>query len=201
MAATALLETLDVAEHADFERWDDDLYEIVDGQRTETPPMSYFAGLLSTDLSLELGAYIRQQSPQPGHLAVEVLFRIPLTIDTSRKRRPDIAFVASERWPIDRPKSPRDDAWDVVPDLAVEVVSPTDFASNLLAKVGEYFQAGVRLVWVVYPVQRCIHVFEAWDRIQVVTESGLLDGGAVLPGFRLALDRLFGPIAPADGSA
>ncbi len=80
--------------------------------------------------------------------------------------------------------SPTDNAWDVVPDLAVEVTSPTDFAEDQLQKVAEYFQAGVRLVWVVYPDQRCIHVYEAWNRIRVVTEADTLDGGVVLPGFR-----------------
>ena len=95
--------------------------------------------------------------------------------------------------------SPYEDAWDVVPDLAVEVVSPSDIAQNLLGKVKEYFQAGVRLVWVVYPIQRCIHVYEAWNRIRVVTETDELDGGEVLPGFRRSLDRLFGPVAEENG--
>ena len=90
--------------------------------------------------------------------------------------------------------SPTEDAWEVVPDLAVEVVGPTDVAEDLLGKVKEYFQAGVRLVWVVYPIQRCIHVYGAWNRIRVVTEADDLDGGAVLPGFRRSLDRLFGPV-------
>ncbi len=86
-----------------------------------------------------------------------------------------------------------------MPDLAVEVVSPTDTAGKLLGKVREYFQAGVRLVWIVYPVQRCIHVYEAWNRIRVVTETDELDGGEVLPGFRRSLDRLFGPVVEENG--
>jgi Uma2 family endonuclease len=128
-----------------------------------------------------------------------VLFRIPLAKDASRKRCPDVAFVSAERWPLDREISPYEEAWDVVPDLAVEVVSPTDIAENLLGKVKEYFQAGVRLVWVVYPILRCIHVYEAWNRIKVVTETDELDGGEVLPGFRRALDHVFGPVQPENG--
>jgi Uma2 family endonuclease len=201
MAATALLETRVVATPTEVEPADDQLYEIVDGRRIETPPMSYHAGLVATELGGDLSAHIRQQAPRPGRLAIEVLFRIPLTEDSSRKRRPDIAFVSSERWPMDRPTSLRDDAWDVVPDLAVEVISPTDFAADLLDKVRVYFQAGVRLVWVVYPSQRCIHVYEAWNRIRVVTEADTLDGGVVLPGFQLLLNRLFDPVAPADAGA
>jgi Uma2 family endonuclease len=198
MGATSLLETLEIPSPPEIELPDDEqLYEIVDGQRIETPPMSYFAGLVATELGIDMGLHIREQVPLPGQLAIETLFRIPLSKDSSRKRRPDIAFVSSQRWPIDRAKSLRDDAWDVVPDLTVEVVSPTDFGEDLLDKVKEYFQAGVRQVWLFYPTSRYVHVFEAWNRIRVVTESDILDGGDVLPGFRSPLDRLFDAIAPA----
>jgi Uma2 family endonuclease len=196
MAATAVLETRDVATSTETEPPDGELFEIVDGRRIEVL-MSYHAGLVATNLGIELGVHINQQDPRPGRLAIEVLFRIPLTKDSSRQRRPDIAFVSSERWPLDHPTSLRDDAWDVVPDLAVEVISPTDRASDLLEKVLEYFQAGVHLVWLVYPGQRCIHIYEAWNRIRVVTEADILDGGAVLPGFQLPLNRLFDPVAGA----
>jgi Uma2 family endonuclease len=200
MATTALLENLEVATAREIEPSDGELYEVVDGRRIELP-MSYHAGLVATELSLELGASIRQQDPRPGHLAVEVLFQIPLTKDSTRQRRPDIAFVSSERWPIERPQSLKEDAWDVVPDLVVEVISPTDRAADLLEKVYEYFQAGVRLVWLVYPNRRCIHVFEASNQIRVVTVNDILDGGAVLPGFHLPLNRLFESVGPAGAGA
>jgi Uma2 family endonuclease len=200
MAATAELEIPELTTPTPaMPRDEASFYELVDGRWVEKPPMSYLAGLVATELVGDLSAHIRQQTPRPGILAVEVLFRIPLTKDSSRKRRPDIAFVSSGRWPIERPRSPDEDAWDVVPDLAVEVVSPTDIAGKLLDKVREYFQAGVRLVWIVYPVQRCIYVYEAWNRIRVLTESDSLDGGDVLPGFHRPLDRLFGPVAEENG--
>jgi Uma2 family endonuclease len=118
--------------------------------------------------------------------------------DPSRNRRPDLAFVSSDRWPADRPKSSRDNAWDVVPDLAVEVISPYDRANEQLKKVLEYFEAGVRLVWVVFPEWRVIHVYESPTQIRVLTEADTLDGGPVLPGFQLPLDRLFDPVVPVD---
>jgi Uma2 family endonuclease len=200
MAATALLEIPKISGPTEIGLSDDEqLYEIVDGQRIEISSMSYHAGLVATELCLDLGVHVREQTPRPGHLAIETIFRIPVKRDPARKRRPDIAFVSSERWPIDRPTSLREEAWDVVPDLTVEVISPTDPAEALLEKVREYFQAGVRLVWLVYPSHRCIHVFEAWNRIRVVTESDALDGSDVLPGFRLALSRLFESIGPTVG--
>src|SRR5262249_19210284 len=122
MAATALLETPEIATSTGIEPSDDEaLYEVVDGRRIAIP-MSYHSGLVATELGAELSAHIRQQAPRPGHLAVEVLFQIPLTTDPTRQRRPDIAFVPSERWPIERLQSLKQDAWDVVPDLIVEVI-------------------------------------------------------------------------------
>ncbi len=199
MAATSLLEASTL--EATIEPCDEAFYEFVDGRWIETPTMSYFASLVASRLCSDLNIHIAQQAPCPGQVVVEALFRIPLTKDASRKRRADLAFVSADRWPIDRPVSLREDAWDVVPDLAVEVVSPTDIAEDLLGKVKEYFLAGVRLVWVVYPIQRCLHVYESWNRIRVVTEADELDGGEVLPGFRQPLDHLFGPVAPDNGQS
>ncbi len=200
MATTAELEALELATRTPaMPRDEASFYEFVDGRWIETPTMSYFASLVGNRLNRYLGIHIEQQTPCPGQVVVETLFRIPLPKDASRKRCPDVAFISSERWPLDRPMSPYEDAWDVVPDLAVEVVSPSDIAQNLLGKVKEYFQAGVRVVWVVYPIQRCIHVYEAWNRIRVVTETDELDGGEVLPGFRRSLDGLFGPVAEENG--
>ena len=89
-----------------------------------------------------------------------------------------------------------DNAWDVAPDLAVEVVSPTDLAEELMDKVAEYFQAGVRLVWVVYPRLRLIHVYESLTQVRGLTAADELDGGAVLPGFRTPVAALFPEAAP-----
>ena len=201
MATTALLEAAELAIPIASEPRDEALYEFVDGRWIETPTMSILASVVASRLNASMTVFIEQQSPCPGQVVFETLFRIPTTRDTSRNRRPDVAFVSAVRWPLDRPIPLRKDAWDVVPDLAVEVVSPTDVAEDLLGKVKEYFQAGVRLVWVVYPISRCIHVYEAWNRIRVVTEADELDGGDVLPGFRRTIDRLFGPVEPDNGKA
>ncbi len=79
----------------------------------------------------------------------------------------------------------------MIPDLAVEVISENDEAVKVIAKVREYFDAGVRAVWVIYPNVEVVHVYHAFDRIEVVTRDGTLDGGAVVPGFRLPLAELF----------
>ena len=89
-----------------------------------------------------------------------------------------------------------DDAGDVVPDLAIEVTSPTDRAEAQRGKVLEYFQAGVRCVWVVYPKLRLIDVYESPTSSRVFGPDDTLIGDPVLPGFALPLGELFRPLAP-----
>ena len=177
----------------------EDFYEIVDGLRVELGPMSIFATTVASRLSFELTVAAR--AARSGVVLVEAIFRLPLAQDRNRNRRPDLAFVSFDRWPAGKPLPHKDNAWDVVPDLAVEVISPTDFCEDVFAKVSEYFRAGVRLVWVVMPLQRKVFVFDAPDVVRLVTDTGSLDGGSVVPGFLLPLADLLDlpqPAAPPE---
>jgi Uma2 family endonuclease len=168
---------------------DDDLYEVVDGQRIGQTPIGVYAVWTAFQLARHLGNFA---DAKLGRTVTEALFHLPAPIN--RDRRPDVAFVSYERWAKER-KIPRtSNAWDVVPSLATEVVSPTDIAEELQDKIAEYFRAGVQMVWVVYPTLCMIHVYEAIDKIDALTINDVLDGGAVVPGFRLPLAELF-----ADG--
>jgi Uma2 family endonuclease len=82
-------------------------------------------------------------------------------------------------------------AWPVVPNLTVDVVSPTNTAEDVLAKVRDYFRTGVQLVWVVYPEDESVYVYTSRTSVRILDRTGELDGGDVLPGFRLALAELF----------
>ena len=77
------------------------------------------------------------------------------------------------------------------PDLAVEVVSKSNSATDVKDKIEEYFRAGVRLVWLVYPTQKLIDVYESPTTVRVLRREDELTGGDVLPGFRLPLTELF----------
>lgn len=149
--------------------------------------MSAFAARIASRLVVWLAGFAGEHDL--GEVVGEVLFRLPLA--TPRNRRPDVAFVSYQRWPQGRPQPKDDNAWDVVPDLAVEVISPNDLAEEIMQKIQEYFQAGVRLVWVVYPTLRVVFVFEPLTRVIGRTHSEELDGGTVLPGLRLSLAQLF----------
>jgi Uma2 family endonuclease len=162
------------------------LYEIINGERREIPHMGTLSGMLASVLAQYLGIFGAQH--KLGLAAVEVLFRM---IPNRPARRPDVAFVAYDRWST--PAIPVDDppAWEVVPNLAVEVVSPTNRAEEIEDKIGDYFSAGVQLVWVVYPRHRRIYVYDSPTQNRILVESDELDGGAVLPGFRLKIATLF----------
>jgi Uma2 family endonuclease len=165
----------------------DDLYEVIDGKRVGLPPMGIYSVLLATQLAKYMSVFSDAKSL--GRVVVEGLFHLPAPFN--RDRRPDVAFVSYQRWPKSRSVPRTDNAWDVVPNLATEVISPTDSADELEKKLEEYFKAGVELIWVVYPSQSKLHVLTSPTQIQVLTTADVLDGGAVLPGFRLPLVELF----------
>ncbi len=162
---------------------DDRFYEIVRGERVEKRPMGIPQNLVCTALSFYLQLYVRQQ--ETGTVASETLF----VLDEANRleRRPDLAFVSRQRWK--RPT--QTGAWDVVPDLAVEVISPTNRAPEVLEKIDEYFTAGVRLVWVVYCQPRQVYVYRSSTTIQVLTLEDTLDGDEVIAGFTLPMAKLF----------
>jgi Uma2 family endonuclease len=164
----------------------DSLYEIVNGERREKPPMGALAGTVASFLVSYLNAFAFPQ--RLGFAISEVLF---ILRPDRPQRRPDIAFVSYTRWKT--PPAPTEDppAWDVVPNLAVEVVSPTNTAVEIEDKIQEYFDAGVELVWVIYPRHRRIYVYESPTQTRILLETDELDGGKVLPGFTLKIATLF----------
>ena len=183
---TAIVGATAAASSAAPRRDDEPLFEIIDGQRVEILPMSAFASLIATSL---LGHLFRQAQDR-GHLAMETLFCLA---GVGRNRRPDVAFVSFERWPKLRPHNKEDNAWDVVPNLAIEVVSPNDLAEELLAKMEEYFRAGVQVVWIVYPKDAQVYVYQSPTDVRILSRADTLDGRSVLPELRLSLNELFPP--------
>ena len=119
-------------------------------------------------------------------------FAALLILDAERdlRRRPDVAFVSAERWPLDH-ALPEEGDWQIVPDLAVEVTSPNDLLAEVLAKVDEYFHYGVRQVWLVVSPERQVYVYDSPTKVRILSESDKLSGGELIPGFELPLAALF----------
>ena len=172
---------------------DDILYEVVDGKIVEKT-VGATEVMIACNLDQYLGMFARTH--RLGRVMAEMVFRIDVAKDL--QRRPDVAFIAHARWPYNR-RVPNVAVWDMVPDLAIEVVSPSNTAFEVQRKIHEYFDAGVSQVWIIYPPQREVYVFASTTRIEVLQLGQELDGGNLLPGFRLSLSALFEDEAEAAG--
>ena len=163
----------------------DSLYEIVNGEYMEKVTSAY-----ENVLAGDLFGYIRlwAGANDAGRATVEVMFDLP---DQNHDLRPDVAFVSFDRWPRER-GIPRTNAWAVVPDLAVEVVSPNDDMRTVVERVGVYFDAGVRSVWLVVPGRDLVYIHSSLTGVRVLSRGDHVTD-PVVPGFRLPLADLFPP--------
>lgn len=108
--------------------------------------------------------------------------------DPDTVRAPDAAVVLRSRVPA---SGVPEGYWPLAPDLAVEVISPADRLADVHVKIVEYFASGTRLVWLVEPETRMVHVYRSPQHVEVLGTADDLDGGDVLPGFRCPVQRLF----------
>jgi Uma2 family endonuclease len=163
----------------------DGLWELIDGELVEVTPAADEPS--STGMTI---GYLLVQHVRPAGLGRVygadggfVLFP-----DRNTVLVPDVAFVTKERAPKGeaRKKFPR-----LAPDLAVEVLSPSDRMADALAKVAMYLQAGTQLVWLVNPTTRTVVVFRSALDPVTLGESDTLDGGDVLPGFSVPVAEIF----------
>jgi Uma2 family endonuclease len=107
--------------------------------------------------------------------------------DPDTVRAPDVAFIRAERVPA----APERGFFDGAPDLAVEVVSPGDRASEVLAKVRDWLEAGCQVVWVVDPGTRTVQIYWRPNHAEILTIDDDLRGAEVVPGFKLPLVDVF----------
>jgi Uma2 family endonuclease len=163
---------------------DDQDYELVKGELVKvTPP-----GGTHGKVSLRLGALLQNfvVSHQLGVVMVETGFRLAANPDTVRG--PDISFLSADRIPADGlPEGYISGA----PDLAVEIVSPNDRASEIQARVQDYLTSGTPLVWVVYPQQRLVIVHYPDGTARTLSENDTLSGETVIVGFSCQVKEIF----------
>jgi Uma2 family endonuclease len=107
---------------------------------------------------------------------------------------PDASFVSWNRLPSR--ESPREAIPPLVPDLAVEVLSKSNTRKEMDRKLRDYFETGVQVVWEVEPRKRIVDVYRSPADPVTLQEDDELDGGDVLPGFRVKVATIF---ARADG--
>ncbi len=155
------------------------LCELVDGVLVEKP-MGFYESLLAAALIGWLRDFLRDHDP-----GVVVGPDATLRMSPGRVRLPDVSFISWDRFP--GRKLPAEPVPDLVPDLAVEVLSRGNTEGEMEAKLREYFGAGVRLVWYLEPEKRRVKVYTSPESCRILTEDECLDGGDVLPGFKLPL--------------
>lgn len=155
------------------------LCELVDGVLVEKP-MGYYESRLAVCLIGFLDSFCATHD-----LGIVLGEAATLRLAPGLVRLPDVSFIAWEHFP--NRELPAEPIPALIPDLAVEVLSAGNTAAEMERKLQEYFAAGVRLVWYVYPEQRTVHVYTSPLHVRILDEDQSLDGGAVLPGFQLTI--------------
>ena len=164
---------------------DDMLYEVVDGKIVEKIVGVYEADI-ATLLIEFLAPFVRSASAWQGLRRDDLPHRSSQEPPAPAGCLPSCLTLAGP-CTAGHPVA----VWDMVPDLAIEVVSPSNSADQVQEKIHEYFKAGVTRVWVVYPGQQEVYVYASPTQIQVLQLGQELDGGDLVPGFRLPLAALF----------
>ncbi|MCW5980137.1 MAG: Uma2 family endonuclease [Bryobacteraceae bacterium] len=157
---------------------------------------------------LDGGDLVRMTFPKPRHnLLVGRIYRILLEFaertalgivypsdtgyvlsrDPDTLRGPDVTYLPARRASLVDP----DQHIEGAPDLAVEVVSPSDSAEDLDKKVKQYLAAGGHTVWIVYPLTRTVQVYQADGGVRQLTGDQILEAPELLPGFAVPVSRLF----------
>jgi len=167
----------------DLDKRDKCLCELVDGVLVEKA-MGFLESLLAVELILVLGDFLKLHD-----LGVLAGADGTLRLWPGLVRIPDVSFISWDRLP--NREIPHEPIPHLIPDLAVEVLSEGNTEREMERKLGEYFQAGVRLVWLIEPVSRSARVYTAVDHCTRLGEDQALEGGDVLPGFALPLKQLF----------
>jgi Uma2 family endonuclease len=181
MATTRLLTVRDVEESPPEGEW-----ELIDGELVPVTPSGFESSSLGLRIARIVGNYVDAHSlgALTGADGGYVLFPDRATI-----RVPDIGFIKAERLPAEgeRSRFPR-----LAPDLAIEMLSPSDRASEVVVKLEMYQEAGIPLIWLVDPDKKTVTVIASGKPTQVLGMGDTIEGGDVVPGFSDTVAHLLG---------
>ncbi len=160
----------------------DGRYELVDGEVVELAPPNDEHGNTALNVGYAFKGYSLRRGV--GQARVETGYRLRTGPDTVRG--PDVSFVLQPRV------EGRGSGFPVgAPDIAVEVVSPSDTAAEVARKVAEYLSAGSQRVWVVYPEGRRVLIHRSDGSVLSYTDNDVITDEELLPGFSLPLSEIF----------
>jgi Uma2 family endonuclease len=157
---------------------------LVRGEVIETMPPGGIHGGIAVEMATWLKLWARALAS--GYVGVKSGFVLEHGPDTVRA--PDVSFVRQDRIPE---ASIPEGLWKLAPDLAVEVVSPSESAEDVREKIRDYLRAGTPLIWVIYPRTREVIEHTADGLARTKTGSDVLEDRTVLPGFSCRVELLF----------
>ena len=166
--------------------------EYVDGEVVQKSVPSTGHTIIQGLVSLVFGLFLRAHPIAVGGPEWRCIFGVR---GREQARLPDFALVMRERLR----GTHLDEPFRGAPDFAVEIMSPDDRMSEVLAKVRFYLENGVRLVWLIDPRTRTVMVWSSWTEPRLFTEDDTLDGGDVLPGFSTPVRDILPPL-DTDGA-
>lgn len=156
-------------------------FEFIAGELVEVPSNT-FSSYISSLFNMYIALFVVQN--QLGYVTGEAgLYRV-----SNERYAPDVGYISKTR----QPEISREVPNPLPPDLAVEVVSPSDVDKNVTIKVGNYLAAGT-VVWLVRPDEQQVEIYEPGQPVKVLGSTDTLAGGNVLPGFTLPLSQIFKP--------
>ena len=158
------------------------LLELIDGTLVEKP-VGLRESILAVFLARMIGNFVAD-----GNLGWVAGTDGPFRLAPGSVRYPDVSFISRTRFPDGLPE---DQIGQFDPDLAIEVLSPSNTTAEMQRKREELFAAGTRLVWMVDLSTRSVRIYRDPNRFQELTETDELDGEDVLPGFTLSIQELF----------
>ena len=164
--------------------------EIVDGQwvnSAEEKMAGELHGAIATNLIIALGSYAKAHALGRVYPADMTYILDADEHGIQLMRLPDVSFVAANRVKT----HDRETYYQLAPDLAIEIISPSERAGAVRAKLKDYLRTGVRQVWHVYPETRKVLVHHADGTTHTYTTGQTIPGADVLPGFELLVAAIF----------
>ncbi len=157
-------------------------YELDRGRLIVMPPPKREHGLIAMEIGRLIANYVKANNL--GIVSTEIGYQLSENPDTVRA--PDVSFTSKARVVPAKGEYDR-----VAPDLAIEVISPSNTQDEIQQKVIQYFRAGTRLVWAFFPKSRSVYVYRSAHEVTILGVEDTLDGGDVLPGFHVEVGEIF----------
>ena len=170
----------------------DEPFELLEGEILSVPPPQFTHGSVAGRLLRYLAAFVYDH--HLGEATTDVGFRL----SESTLIAPDVSFIRTERY---AQANNATEYFPFAPDLAVEIVFPSNSANEIALKAELYLTAGSELVWIIYPKLHKVVVYHADHSTYDVSLGGTLTGEALLPGFNIPVADLFPPSATAGGES